>query len=129
MTEEFISADVRRFLLTSISSVPYLEALLLLRSEPEHSWDSRSMAQRLYIGDDRARLLLQELISAGIAAQTSQDPLQGRYQPALPELQRMLDAVADAYVRHLVEVTQLIHSKLDKKAQQFADAFKWRQDT
>jgi hypothetical protein len=39
------------------------------------------------------------------------------------------DRLADLYATHLVEVTLLIHSSLDRKAQQFADAFKWRKDT
>ena len=39
-----------------------------------------------------------------------------------------IDRLADLYATHLVEVTHLIHSSLDRKAQQFADAFKWRKD-
>jgi hypothetical protein len=47
--------DVRRFILSSVGSVPYLEALLLLRSAPEVSWGARQVAQRLYIGEKLAR--------------------------------------------------------------------------
>ena len=39
------------------------------------------------------------------------------------------EVFADLYATHLVEVTLLIHSTLDRKAQQFADAFTWRKDT
>ena len=40
----------------------------------------------------------------------------------------MIDRVAETYTRQLVDITNLIHSKTSKKAQQFADAFKWRKD-
>jgi hypothetical protein len=43
-------------------------------------------------------------------------------------LRARIDQLAELYARHLVEVTLLIHSSLDRKAQQFADAFKWRKD-
>jgi hypothetical protein len=41
----------------------------------------------------------------------------------------MLDRLAGIYARNLVDVTNLIHSKTSRKAQQFADAFKWRKDS
>lgn len=49
MAREPIPEDVRRFILTSIISVPYLEALLLLRNAPNQWWESATVAQRLYI--------------------------------------------------------------------------------
>jgi hypothetical protein len=52
-----------------------------------------------------------------------------RYQPATPELATRLDMVAHAYSSNLVGVTDLIHSRIDKRAQQFADAFRLRKDT
>jgi hypothetical protein len=52
-----------------------------------------------------------------------------RYAPADAGLRDRIDRLADLYATHLVEVTHLIHSSLDRKAQQFADAFKWRKDS
>lgn len=123
--------DVRRFLLASVSSIPYLEALLLLRSQPETRWSARQVAQRLYVNEKRAQDLLAELEAAGVVESTPQDGPQFRYQPASAELRRMLDGLAEVYAHHLVEVTHLIHSRGDKReqrAQKFADAFRWRKD-
>ena len=36
--------------------------------------------------------------------------------------------VADAYAAHLMSITDLIHSRVDRRAQQFADAFRFRKD-
>ena len=122
--------DLRRFVLTSIPSVPFLEALLILRANPAQQWHGDSLAQRLYVRERTAQALLEELCKAGMVA-----PCAGpnancyQYQPSSQQLRERIDALAGLYARHLVEVTHLIHSSLDRKAQQFADAFKLRKDT
>ena len=122
--------DLRRFVLTSIPSVPFLEALLLLRANPAQQWHGDSLAQRLYVRERTAQALLEDLCRAGMIAPCA-PPHEGRYQyhPSSTVLGERIDALADLYARHLVEVTLLIHSSLDRKAQQFADAFKLRKDT
>jgi hypothetical protein len=121
--------DVRRFVLTSIPSVPFLEALLLLRANPTQQWHGDSLAQRLYVRERTAQALLEELFQAGMVAPCP-GPQQGcyQYQPSSLQLRERIDALAELYARHLVEVTHLIHSSLDRKAQQFANAFKLRKD-
>ncbi|WP_332815319.1 hypothetical protein [Ramlibacter sp.] len=119
-------ADLRRFILTSIPSVPYLEAVLLLRAAPTHDWAAADVARRLYLPESRAAELLQQLGSAGVAASASADAC--RYHPATDELREMIDRLAAQYAADLVGVSDLIHSGVDKKARQFADAFRWRKD-
>lgn len=118
--------DLRRFILTSIPSVPYLEALLLLRGESQRSWSAAEAARRLYLPEQRGTELLGELVSAGVARQES---LGYRYAPATEELAAMLDRLAVQYSADLVGISDLIHSRVDKKAQQFADAFRIRKDS
>lgn len=121
--------DLRRFVLTSIPSVPFLEALLLLRANPTRQWDGESLAQRLYVRERTAQALLEDLFRAGMVAPCPcAQQASYQYQPASPQLGERIDALAELYARHLVEVTHLIHSSLDRKAQQFADAFKLRKD-
>jgi hypothetical protein len=121
--------DLRRFVLTSIPSVPFLEALLLLRANPAQQWHADTLARRLYVRERTAQGLLEDLCRANMVVPCP-GPQQACYQygPASPELRARIDALADLYARHLVEVTHLIHSSLDRKAQQFADAFKLRKD-
>lgn len=125
--------DLRRFVLTSIPSVPFLEALLLLRANPTQQWHCATLAGRLYVRERTAQALLEELARAGMAVHCDAPPAERhldcyQYQPASPQLRERIDALADLYSRHLVEVTVLIHSSLDRKAQQFADAFRLRKD-
>ena len=130
MAQQAIPEDIRRFVLTSIPSVPHLEALLLLRGAPG-PWSTAALAERLYLGEKMATGLLEDLCQSGMAvsAGIEQSPVSYCYQPASDLLRATIDSLADFYARHLVEVTHLIHSKHDRKAQQFADAFKWRKDS
>ena len=125
-----LSEDIRRFILTSVPSVPYLEAILLLRADPEVGWDVRRLAARLYVAERQAAEVLSALAAAGIAHGEDQgETVLFRYAPATAELRERLDAVAQAYSANLVEVTDLIHSRTHKRAQQFADAFRLRKDS
>lgn len=125
MTETSITARLRRFVLTSVPSVPYLEAMLLLRNEPRE-WTSQQVAQRLYMSEKNAHALLSELTSAGISHCNAS---QYRFMPLNDDLRDLIDELAAAYAHHLLEITHLIHSKIDRQAQQFADAFKLRKDS
>lgn len=117
--------EVRRFILTSVPSVPFLEALLLLRAEPARAWDSYHVAGRLYIGESQALELLEELAQVGVAARREDG---FAYAPGTPGLRDTVEALAHTYSQDLVGVTDLIHSRVDRRAHQFADAFRWKKD-
>jgi hypothetical protein len=104
--------------------------LLLLRANPAQQWQADALARRLYVRERTAQQLLEDLCTAGMAAPCD-PPVTGcfRYLPSSGELGARIDQLAELYSKHLVEVTHLIHSSLDRKAQQFADAFKWRKDS
>lgn len=125
-----IPDDIRRFILTSVPSVPYLEAILLLRADPGVGWDVRRLAARLYVAERQAAEVLAALAAAGIARGEDQgETVLFSYAPATDELRERLDALAQAYSANLVGVTDLIHSRIDKRVQQFADAFRLRKDS
>jgi len=129
MTHPSIPEDLRRFILTSIPSVPFLEAMLLLRADATQQWESAMLAGRLYIRERVASQLLADLCTAGIARPC--DPPAAhcyRYAPGSEALRERIDRLADLYARQLVDVTHLIHSSLERQAQQFADAFRLRKD-
>ncbi len=137
--------DVQRFILLGIPSVPYLEALLLLRADPARTWTCQEVAQRLYLTDKATQQVLSELAAAGVTraddapggvpAQDCADPateprMDGiRYAPQRPELQQMIERLAEIYPRHIVAVSELIHSRArQNREQQFADAFVLRKE-
>lgn len=126
MTSPSIPDDVRRFVLLAIPSVPYLEALLLMRSAPGFAWDVRGIADRLYIGERTVTALLAELTATKIVERRDK---YFYYRPGDRQLAELLDRLASAYSRNLVEITHLIHSKTDASSRRFADAFLFRPNT
>ncbi|HSR65302.1 MAG TPA: hypothetical protein VLM17_06855 [Xanthomonadaceae bacterium] len=124
MTATAITGEVRRFLLAVIPSVPHLEALLLLRAQPR-AWGVPELARRLYVDEAPVQALLDDLAQAGLVASGDGGV---RYAPAAPDVMATVDEVALAYGRHVVAVTELIHSTSDRKAQRFADAFRLRKE-
>jgi len=130
MDKPSIPEDLRRFVLTRIPSVPFLEALLLMHADPARPWRRDTLAQRLYVREKVAEGLLDELCRSGMAAPcAAPDDDCYCYRPDGAVLRERIDRLADLYATHLVEVTLLIHASLDRKAQQFADAFTWRKDS
>jgi hypothetical protein len=121
-----IPEEMQRFILLAIPSVPYLEALLLLRSAPELAWDAAQVARRLYSNEKSAQALLEQLHAAGVIAADAGDALRFHYAPQSGDLRTMIDQLAAIYSRNLIGVTNLIHSTTNIKARQFADAFLFR---
>jgi hypothetical protein len=115
-----IPDDIRRFVLTSVPSVPYLEAMLLLRSGERQAWTLEDVARRLYVPPQKADELVRQLSEAGFIVTTP--PGQIRWQPPAP-LQGLVDGLARLYSEELVAVTELIHTRQERRALQFADAF------
>jgi len=118
--------ELRRFILTSIPSVPFVEAILLFMGQAGLALDSPSVARRLYVSEATAAELANALLAAGIVE--SADGNAWRFAPQSKDLARMLHLLAAYYSSHLIEITDLIHSTGARKAQRFADAFKLRRD-
>ncbi|HEY0824150.1 MAG TPA: hypothetical protein VGD76_10220 [Ramlibacter sp.] len=126
MTSDNLPDDIRRFVLTSIPSVPYLEALLLLRSQPQQAWGAAAVARRLYVPEARAAELLRALQESELVAWTEGEGF--RYAPRDEALRITIDTLDRLYATRLVEITSLIHTRVEKRAMQFADAFRWKKD-
>ncbi|MES1265535.1 MAG: hypothetical protein ABUU24_07770 [Variovorax sp.] len=109
-------------------SVPYIESLLLLRREAASTWSARQLAKRIYVPEAQAARLLEALEASGIAASIPGSPETFRYQPAR-ELAELIDKVAAHYTGNLLAITDLIHSGVNRRANQFAEAFRWRKDS
>jgi len=123
-----ISDEVRRFVLTSIPSVPYLEAALLFRAQSGPERTPLEVARALYLDERSVADLLEALCAGGILQRAPADEPRYRYAPRDDALARALDQLAVAYADDLVGVTNLIHDATQKKALRFANAFRLRKD-
>lgn len=119
-----ISDAVRRFVLTSIPTVPHIETLLLLWREPAGSWLAGHIAERLFVTRDMAQAIAEELCGAGLL-ECGGEPRVYRCRRDPPSLAALLGELDAAYSSNLRQITGLIHSNTDRKAERFAQAFNW----
>lgn len=129
MSSSTLNDELRRFIQT-IVSIPHLEAMLLLRQFPEREWEEKAIAQRLYLGREQVAVMLGDLAAVGICRAVADAAGKFIYAPAYSELSDLIDQLADYYSHNLIEVTNMIHAKANagRRAQQFADAFKFKKD-
>ena len=128
MIEELIPDDIRQFILSSIDSIAQLEALLLLRAHPLEKWNIAAVAKRLYITEQETLPLLTHLCEQGLLVPSDPKSTEYAYQPQSDQLTQLVDSLAELYTKHLVPVTNLIHSKPRTRIQEFAEAFRLRKD-
>ena len=128
MSDKIIPEDIEQFIFEKIDSVAEMEALLLLRSKQEAAWSIASLAKRLYIDEEQTAIILDHLCREGLLTISSNEQTIYRYQPKSLELHNNVNRVAEVYKKHLVPVTNLIHSKPRVRIQEFADAFRLRKD-
>jgi hypothetical protein len=123
MADDPVPDDVRDYILNHIDSIVQLEALMLLRAHSAERWDVAKMARRLYVSEPDVSDAVGRLVSDGVV-HFEQNTF--TYRPA-PDIQSLIDRVAATYRRHLIPLTNLIHTK-PSRISQFADAFKFRRD-
>lgn len=121
-----IPEDIRRFVLVSIPSIPYLEAALLIRRKPEVEWSSTAVARALYIAEAAATDLLRALAEAGAVVPTSPNPLVFRYAAQGTPFDVLLQRLADLYRTDMIAITHLVHDATQRNAHRFASAFSIR---
>jgi hypothetical protein len=128
MNTSTIPDDIRRYVIQCVPSVPYIEAVLLMREGRDMVWQPEILARRLYVNEDEALRLLSRLKADGLAAAQSGNGPGYRFAPETDDLRELWDRLAATYARHLIEVSTLIHGRSGGKAQMLADAFVWRKE-
>ncbi|QQO21900.1 hypothetical protein JJB98_19160 [Bradyrhizobium diazoefficiens] len=122
MADQYVSDELRGFILERIDSVAQIEALLLIRSDPRSQWSATRLAERLYISKAEAAEALSRLCASELLSCVDDIyRLEG-----VPEQNRaLIEQLVEVYSRHLIPVTNIVHSK-PRRIGSFADAFKFR---
>ena len=120
-----IPEDLRRFVLTSVPTVPHLEAVLLFHDQPELARSVEDVAHALYVPESAAGSIVAYLCEIGCIVRHGPGPGAAyRFMPRDAAMRAMLARLAAAYRADMIEMTHLIHDTTQKNAQRFADAFK-----
>lgn len=127
MKEDFQRrAEVDRFVMDRVDSVPHLEALLLLWRERPQAWSAESLARRLWVKPDVARDILQDLVRERlIVAMSGSDEFSS--QPD-PEVDTLLGSLNDIYRAEMIRISTMIHSKPSSAVREFARAFRLKKE-
>lgn len=122
--EAVVPVEVQQFVLERIGSIAQLEALIMMRNAPDTWWSSSSLAERLYIGERACRGELDALKTQGLLLGRQEDiGWCFRYAPSAGELRELVDRLVYYYSKHLVVISNLIHSKPRTRLHEFAEAF------
>jgi hypothetical protein len=124
MHDEF-PLGMMQFIEHHIESVPQLEALFLLRDDPQRQWAATDIAKALYIPEEAAGWLLADFVRRGFAILS---PLGGpgyNYRIRDNDSDRLIEELAAAYRERRVAIVSLIYSKPLNKVQTFAEAFRF----
>jgi predicted ArsR family transcriptional regulator len=120
--------EVYRFILNQIDSVPQMEALLLVWESRPKKWTESEIAERLYVGTDAVRNIMQELVRRRMLAADAQSARQYFYESKSEDLDGLIEAVAATYRQDLVRVSTFIHTKTSSAVRDFAKAFKFTKE-
>jgi hypothetical protein len=125
VAEHGVPAPVRQFVAEHIESVAQLEVLLLLRAASDKDWTAPEVARALVTQPESAAAgWLDDLAKRGLAREAG-----GAYRfDAPPELEPMLDDLAESYAKYRVTVVALIFAKPSDRITSFADAFRIRKE-
>ena len=107
MATQHVPDDIRDFIVKHIASVAQIEALLLIWSNPEKCWSVPRVAARIYAGETETAKALEGLCDNGLLARN--DDAFGLN--ASDNNIEMIGRLKDAYARHLIPVTDVIHGK------------------
>jgi hypothetical protein len=126
---EDFPADVRQFIDQNIESLAQLEALLLLRKDPQRSWNAEEMAKALYVPVEQGQTLLTDFARRQLTKTVPSSDVHYSYNILDPKMDELIGRVAAEYQERRVGVISLIYSKPLNKVQTFADAFRLRKET
>jgi hypothetical protein len=126
MTGDF-PPRIAQFIQQHIESLAQLETLLLLKGEPQRSWDAAAVAQALYTSPEECAANLAALAAAGFL-EAAPEATRYRYCTDDAARRELIDTLQEVYRQRRVTVIELIYSKPSSRVQTFADAFRLRQE-
>lgn len=128
MTKEQVPKEVRHFIWNHIGSVQQLEVLLLLSSSPEKEWTVAAVGEELQMSTTTAANRLINLWIKGLIAAKEEAVLSYTYRPRNKEMDHVVQALAQAYREHRLEILEIISSKKDMILRSFSDSFRFRKE-
>jgi hypothetical protein len=123
-----LPSDIRNFINSHIDSVEQVEAIVLMRADPQREWTAEEMAKKLYTSAESASARLGHLHRKGLLSEIRSDAIRYRYEQRTPGLRKAVEDFVEVYTKRKVAVINQIFSGPTEDVQSFADAFRFRRD-
>lgn len=123
-----IPEDIRRLIVEGIDSVEQLQVLLLMHEQPSRAWLVKDFTAELRSSDCSIQKRLVDLYSRKILRRDLGDEDPHTYVPFSPELEPVIQKLAEFYKQRPNRVIDLIYSQPHEALRAFADAFKIKKD-
>jgi hypothetical protein len=120
-----ISAEVAQLIRTCIRSIWELELLLLAQRDPARRWTVEGLVRELR---SSPRIVGDAVAALGTAGLLAAEDGYYRYQPATPELDRLVRELRAAHAGSPVAVAETIYAAPNRQIRDFADAFRLKKD-
>lgn len=128
MTETGFSAELLRFISTTVPTYPAAELLVFLTRDPGRSWTAEDLAQVIPLATLTNEALgdyLAHFERSGLLRRSADGY---RYEPASEALRAAVAALVEAYDHRPVTLVRVVYTIATAKIQSFADAFKLKRD-
>ena len=124
MSQERSKAEIDKFIMERIDSVPHLEALLLLWHSRPTQWTPDEMARRLFVRPEFARDILQDLVRQNLAVTMHAATGHDQFEFKNGDNDALIDSLDLSYRQDLVRISNMIHTKASAAIREFARAFR-----
>ena len=126
MTRADLPENVVQFLIDHIDSVPHLEMLLLMWRSAPAAWSAEQLAARIYVPPSKVNEILEDFQRQGFVVPT--DAQRYTYVTDWDRESPVVAQVDESYRTHLIDVSELLHSKGSNAVREFARAFRLKRD-
>jgi hypothetical protein len=120
--------DVQLFLRRRLRSPLELQVLLLIRDSADREWTADGLAPLIGVAESAAGRLLFDLMARRLARLARYAPPTYVYDPHATEVRRTVDRLAELYAERPTELIAALEARGPGSVQQFADAFRLREE-
>ncbi len=118
--------ELQSFIRANLRPVWELELLLLISRDRTRAWSAGELNRELCSSIHLVSQILGKLVRAGLVSEAGGGAY--RYDPQTPELEQVVDQLAQEYAARPLAIVRAILAAPNEKIQTLADAFKVKRD-
>lgn len=126
MGQPDLPPDVLDLIARHLDTMEQVEALLLLRRNPDREWQAGEVALEVHTSPEKALAALEILHKHSMVSRSAGEPRSYRYSPATPALHTAVENLEVAYNTRPVTLVKALYEYPARPIQSFADSFRLR---